>query len=107
MAGPGATLNIGVVNNWDRASNAYSGRLEAFRLGPQGDVQHNWQTAVNNGWSGWNSFGVWPQGSEMTQFTVGQNADGRLEVFAVDVRQASWHIWQVADNSGWSGWEQL
>ncbi len=39
--------------------------------------------------------------------SVGSNQDGRLEVFARGMDQALWHIWQVAPNSGWSGWSSL
>jgi hypothetical protein len=39
--------------------------------------------------------------------TVGQNADGRIEVFARGGNGALWHIWQTAPNNGWSGWASL
>jgi acylphosphatase len=39
--------------------------------------------------------------------SVDQNADGRLEVFAVGTDNALWHIWQTAPNGGWSGWASL
>jgi hypothetical protein len=32
---------------------------------------------------------------------------GRLEVIARGSDQALWHMWQVAPNNGWSGWESL
>src|SRR5207249_562426 len=30
--------------------------------------------------------------------------DGRVEVFAVGVNGALWHIWQTAVNGAWSNW---
>jgi hypothetical protein len=33
--------------------------LEIFARGGDGAVWHNWQTAPNNGWSGWYSLGGW------------------------------------------------
>jgi len=61
-----------------------------------------WQTAPNSGWSGWASLGGW-----IDELTVGQNADGRMEVFARGSDHALWHNWQTAPNSGWSGWASL
>jgi acylphosphatase len=63
---------------------------------------HIWQVAPNNGWSGWASLG-----GLIDLLTVGNNQDGRLEVFARGMDQALWHIWQVAPNNGWSGWGSL
>jgi len=36
--------------------------------------------------------------------TIGRNADGRLEIFAVGTNGELFHAWQVAVNGGWSGW---
>src|SRR6266498_3883098 len=41
------------------------------------------------------------------KFASARNQDGRLELFARGADQALWHIWQVAPNGGWSGWESL
>jgi hypothetical protein len=36
------------------------------------------------------------------------NSDGRLEVFALGLDGALWHIWQDAAHSGpWSAWASL
>jgi hypothetical protein len=36
------------------------------------------------------------------------NSDGRLEVFALGLDGALWHIWQDAAHAGpWSGWASL
>jgi acylphosphatase len=39
--------------------------------------------------------------------SVQQNADGRLEAFAVGTDNGLWHIWETAPNGGWSGWASL
>jgi len=41
------------------------------------------------------------------EIAVGQNGDGRLEVFATDALGALSHIWQTAPNNGWSSWFSL
>ncbi len=39
--------------------------------------------------------------------SVANNADGRLEVFALSAKDRTlWHRWQLAPNGGWSGWVQ-
>jgi hypothetical protein len=39
--------------------------------------------------------------------SVQQNADGRLEAFAVGTDNGLWHIWETTPNGGWSGWASL
>ena len=85
-----------------QASTGTVGRLEVFARGSDHALWHNWQTAPNNGWSGWASMGGW-----IDRLAVGRNADGRLEVFARGSDRALWHIWQVAPNDGWSSWASL
>ena len=78
------------------------GRLEVFARGSDRAVWHKWQTAPNNGWSGWASMGGWVDIIESER-----NADGRLELFARGADRAVWHKWQTAPNSGWSGWASM
>jgi len=90
------------------ASNA-DGRMELFMLGTDGQLWHEWQTAPNNGWSGWASFGS-PQGRRIVGTpAVGMNAAvppaGRLELFAVTDDGAWWHRWQLTPSNGWSDWD--
>ena len=89
----GAIFNPVVGNNQD-------GRLEVFARGTDGALWHIWQTAPNDGWSGWASLG----GGMGSRVTLANNADGRLEVFVRGTDGALWHIWQTAPNNGWSGW---
>lgn len=94
---------VGVGRNAD-------GRLEAFaRVGlmSTGTIWHIWQTAPNGGWSGWDDLGGPPGGVGAHLLAVGQNADGRLEIFTIGTDEALWHIGQTAPNNGWGAWESL
>ncbi|HEV2135044.1 MAG TPA: hypothetical protein VGR47_12470 [Terracidiphilus sp.] len=103
LGAPGPGISIGdprVVRNAD-------GRLEVFLLANDGKVWHIWQTAPNNGWSGWSSLGgPSVQISNGAPF-VGNNADGRIEVFVTGADGGIYHIWQTAPSNGWSSWAQL
>jgi hypothetical protein len=91
------------------AANA-DGRLEVFVVAGDdtsgGELWHQWQTAPNNGWSGWSSFAT-PGINFRGTAAVAANADGRLEVFVVDIDGALWHQWQTAPNNGWSDWSSF
>ena len=88
------------------ARNA-DGRLEAFaRVGlmSTGTLWHIWQTTPGGTWSAWEDLG----GSIGAHIVVAtQNADGRLEVFAVSSTAKLEHIWQTSPNGGWSAWGGL
>jgi hypothetical protein len=93
------------------------GRLEMFAVGEDNALWQKWQIAPNNGWvDAWQSLGKPRSGTNAVldltgQFTLGINQDGRQEVFAVAVHDASflqiWQIWQTVPNGGWSGWGKL
>jgi hypothetical protein len=94
----------------DVGQNA-DGRLEVFtRVGlmSSGVSWHIWQDPASaTGWSGWADLGA-PPGVSLEAPTVGENADGRLEVFALEIDGALWHAWQdPASPTGWSGWDSL
>lgn len=89
------------------------GRLEVFALHwdigiSRGHVWHIWQEP-NNGWSDWQdaerTFEATSYPGYPTTLDVGQNQDGRLELFKMtDGQQGPWHIWQTSPNNGWSEW---
>jgi hypothetical protein len=89
------------------------GHLELFALGPSNDIWHAWQLVtpivpIVLGWSGWSRLGN--PDDKGTQLAVGQNADGRLEVFLTGTATDMWHDWQsVWFPTGylWSGWNGL
>ena len=83
------------------ARNA-DGRLEVFARGGDGALWHMWQTAPNNGWTGWSSLGGWID-------DAGRRAERGWPAgdFRARRGQALWHMWQTAPNNGWSGWASL
>jgi hypothetical protein len=82
------------------------GRLEVFGAASDQTLWHNWQISPNNGWSGWQPFLIpGPAGDKLVTLAVGQNRDGRLEVFGTAADDTIWHNWQTSANNGWSGWQ--
>jgi hypothetical protein len=88
------------------------GRLEVFARGSRAELIHIYQLKPNGGeWSDWRSLGGSLSGPVVGQNpVVGQDKDGRLEVFARsgggngELRQ----IYQLAPNGAtWSGWSSL
>jgi hypothetical protein len=61
----------------------------------------SWQGEGN--WQGWHAF----QSNLTTTPVVGQNSDGRLELFARGSGGELLHAWQHAPSSGWSEWQAL
>jgi hypothetical protein len=99
---------VGIGKNLD-------GRLEVFALGNfPGQLWHIWQRTPGGAWSQWGLLDLGaPQGgfshrSDQPDSTlaVGQNQDGRLEVFTLGAGDGNvWQIWQTAPNNGWSKWK--
>ncbi|UCH95840.1 MAG: hypothetical protein JSV88_03080 [Candidatus Aminicenantes bacterium] len=91
---------IKVLSQINAAANK-DGRLEVFIFGIRGKGPtsviapwHIWQVSPNNGWSKWAGLGA-PPGKDFESLAVGQNKDGRLEVFAIASDDNSlWHISQ-------------
>ncbi len=83
------------------------GRLEIFALASAGALWHDWQTTPGGAWSGWSSFGGSLLSASIDTPAVGQNTDGRLEVFATAPDGSIWHNWQTGPNGVWSGWSSL
>ena len=96
------TAAINLTGELSAGRNA-DGRIEVFARGSDTALWHIWQTAPNNGWSGWASLG----GEINAPLLLGTNQDGRLEVFARGLDNAIWHTWQTAPSNGWSGWASL
>lgn len=90
--------------------NESDGREAVFLIGTTGNVYNNWQTTPDDGtnWNGWNNLGGTYTDNE--RIALGQNADGRLEVFTIaGVNGACYHNWETASNSptAWNGWTSL
>ncbi len=93
------------------ASQNADGRLEVFGHGVGGaglEVVHAWQNAPGAGWSAWNTLGAPPTGN-LGDLAVGQNGDGRPELFVRVGLMSSglcWHTWQnLPPATGWSTWD--
>jgi hypothetical protein len=78
------------------------GRIEVFTV-PFGDIWHIWQTSPGGDWSSsWTQLSDQLIPSKFDGLALGQNADGRLEIFARATDGALWHLWQTAPNGNWS-----
>jgi hypothetical protein len=90
------------------AGTNQDGRQELFAIGTDGHVWQVWQTAPNGGWSDFRDLGAPGPGLRRgDRITVGSNADGRQELFAMANDDAAWHVWQEFPNAGWSEWRTL
>jgi hypothetical protein len=104
LGGPGFAGELDVAANPD-------GRLEVFAIRTIAGmvaterVVHAWQTTPNGTWSGWSAIGVDRPPGSMPDIVVGQNADGRLEVFTSGA--VPQHVWQTPSASGWSAFVPL
>ena len=92
------------------------GRLELFYVGTDSRLYHRWQTSLGGGLSknGWTGEVLFPgaidgakPGSALS-VAVGQNADGRLELFYSTPVGRLFHRWQTSPNGGpskndWTG----
>ena len=80
------------------------GRLGLFVAAADG-LQHTWQTAPSNGWSGWITFTRPPPtipGAGFAGPGVAATPDGRLVLFVANGQL--WRMEQTAPNGGWSDW---
>src|SRR5437588_461128 len=80
------------------------GRLEVFALDSVGALWHIQQTTPGMNWNSWASLGIAPNTNVLPDFVVERNADGRLEIFALDSAGALWHTWQTSPGDGWIQW---
>jgi hypothetical protein len=83
------------------------GRLEVFTGALDGAIWHTSQTSPNGTWNSWSSLS-WPTNTRLGPlFTVGRNADGRLELLATGDDGALWHSVQTSPGGSWSTWDSL
>ncbi len=97
------TDNISRVGQLAVGRNA-DGRLELFKVDSTGELRHRWQKEAGGDWSAWASLG----GSFLPGPTVVSNADGALEVFAVERgSHALKSARQVTNTLDWQAWTSL
>ncbi|HEX4264251.1 MAG TPA: two-component regulator propeller domain-containing protein [Verrucomicrobiae bacterium] len=82
-----------------------NGQLEVFTVDDHGQLRHRWQKHSNGDWSAWSGLG----GSILPSIAVVNDADGLMEVFAVDrTTQSLTFIQQQGTNTpGWRDWVDL
>ena len=85
-----------------------NGVQQLFMISPTDkQLYTNYQVAANGAWSGWTSLGgLWNASGKIT---VGNNADGRLEVFLVGTDGKLYTSYETSVNGStlWSGWTSL
>jgi ligand-binding sensor domain-containing protein/signal transduction histidine kinase len=81
------------------------GRLEIFRVAPDGELRHRWQKASNGEWSAWAGLG----GSLAPGIAAAQAADGGLAIFAVDkgTRTLRYIRQKPPNRLVWGAWQNL
>jgi hypothetical protein len=113
----------GVASAPVRVTNEANGTLAAYSVAttPWGDnaLHRIAQTCPNCGWGGWTSVGnAVPANRRVTDLTIGRNANGRLEIFAVADAPGSsdishirpytlHHIAQRAPGGAWGKWSDF
>jgi hypothetical protein len=108
-----AWLGGPVIGGRPVAGRNVDGRLEVFGHASGGaglEIVHAWQDAPGAGWSAWGPLGAPPTGN-VGDLALGENGDGRLELFVREGLMSSgvaWHAWQeVPPATGWSAWSTL
>jgi len=97
LSGPTNTKLMGIPT----VGRNTDGRLEVLVLSTDGALWHIVQTAPGGGWNTWDSLGAPPNTSLLSSLLfVSENADGRLEVFAV-ASGTLWHASQVTPGGPW------
>ncbi len=83
------------------------GRLEVYAKGggADADIYHLWQTDPGGDWTtSWAD--MQGQGFD-PQLAVGNNLDGRCQVFAIGPNGDVWTSWQFSPSGDWSDWSDL
>ena len=91
---PDSTIAIG--------QNA-DGRLEVFFVGFENYIYHTWENPSLVGWSGIIPFQDQTKPARAKALAVGQNADGRLEIFYIGTDDNLYHNWENPSLIGWHG----
>lgn len=82
------------------------GRFDVFYTGADCKIWHNWQTEPQGGWHGPKLLGPQPwfrMDDAALQMCMGQNPDGRLELFYAGTNGLLFHNWQTTPNGAWHG----
>ena len=97
----GALASIAVARN-------QNGTLELFGVNAAGQVFHRDAATGTNNWFSWSQLDDPPAVGRLSSLAAETNADGRVEVFAVNAAGQIWRRWQTAPGAGtYSPWVQL
>ena len=100
----GQQLTLHVARN--QTNDNYNGTLEVVASDGTNLYQMAQQGKNTNIWGAWGS--LWRRsGSAVASFAIGQNQDGRLEVFVITSDTNVYHAWQGWPAGSWSSWNQL
>jgi hypothetical protein len=64
----------------------------------------NFQETPGGTWSGWEKMAPPGTSSGVVQVAAAQQNDGRCQLWATDVDQVLWTMWQTAPGGNWTGW---
>jgi hypothetical protein len=84
------------------AGNLQDGSLQLFAVGGDQLVYSIGQAGPNGAWGAWSLFGG---NLPVSSVTAGKNADGRLELYALDPQGAVFHKWQ--SGGAWVDWNPM
>ncbi len=92
---------LGVGSNADR-------RLEIYAVGLDKHMYTKYQTGPDAAWTDWIQIGgAWP-GADYSVPTIGYNADGRQQLYAIGSDARLWTTTQTTANSStWTAWTSL
>lgn len=83
------------------------GRKEQFGRNVNNNVVHQYEQHPNTGdYTNWFILGEHQEKRAADHLLGCSNADGRLEIFALDGFEM-FHIWQVVPNGSWSPWTRI
>jgi hypothetical protein len=102
----------GVSSGDPRVVSNADGRVEVFVLANDQKLWHIYHTGAKNSlsysaWSSWEYLGGPAAAIANGAPFVGNNADGRIEVFTTGTDGAIYHIYQTVPSGGWSAWSLL
>jgi hypothetical protein len=76
--------------------------MELLSIGLDDVLKHNCQLVANGKWTGEELLGP-NDPARAKQVVVGQNADGRIEIFYIGLDDVLYHSEQLAPNGKWRG----
>jgi hypothetical protein len=94
--------SAGTVLTSLKAGRNADGSLTVFGLDSSGDLWYATENAPGVAWSSWTELSGETIGAG---YVVGENLNGRLEVFGVNGGNV-YHLWQTLAN-GWSSWSEI